>query len=64
MFSVYIAGVAFIMHAQPYLQHNSVFTSFSGLSFVAGSNDDKNIVWLGKYSKIPNINNIGDMVWY
>ena len=44
--------------------HNSVFTSFSGLSFVAGSNDDENIVWLGKYSKIPNINNIGDMVWY
>ena len=44
--------------------NNSVFTSFSGLSFVAGSNDDENIVWLGKYSKIPNINNIGDMVWY
>ena len=44
--------------------NDSVFTSFSGFSFVAGSNDDENIVWLGKYSEIPDINNIGNMVWF
>ena len=69
-------------------KNNSVFTSCSGLSFVAGSNDDENIVWnqaherfgtlipepklgansnresmLGKYSEIPDINTVGNMVW-
>ena len=44
--------------------NNSVFTCCFGFSFVAGFNASGKIVWLGKYSEIPDINNGGNIVWH